>query len=590
MSLFGKPSEIEIKRYNYWVNFDVLPGLVLAYNENQLPIDEFKSITHFSDGSKLYDKLKKKMSFSVISTKSQPDFVFFMITTPSNGQVCEVALACIAVNKILHNALLMTMEYTFNSTYVICEPTTTLHSNFGINVDNGEQFAVSAYNLALKRWYEMSLNKVSNEEKSSKKNSIEEVKPIGEMIGSCSQKKQTHVLSTKPMTNEEKAQDIFNRASLLAKRLQKRLNDDELENELLVLCCSLLISLDKDKEQELINCYVQSSLKTKFLSSYSASDWFHIFESNTPGACFASPADFNITSWTIDEFEDLKGKLKVVIWDAVKGSKRCYFIDKDNRITPVSFGSTTAHIAKMSVDAAENEIRKMQNRLCVTVESPNRYVLERSVNKEYDGLDYLIEYINMRFSFYCAFFSYISSANLKEQKHGLHNMYCLMKEMKNDLNPSILYNRENDPAAFCKDDYSISTTFDSSLEFRSAILDMMDNLGQKAGSKMSPPRDIKKDDIKQSWPLLDFHRSHGRMSVLSCVSKNDGSRYKSCKFCDNNDKIVYVSFSNILGELTAKEIAARKEELMIVLTKTNEYVLCSSEELIDEDEVDLLLH
>ncbi len=302
MSLSSKPSEIEIKRYNHWVNFDVLPQLVLSYNENQLSINEFNNIIHFSDGSELYEKLKTQMSFNVISNSDQPDFVFIMVSTPSNEQICEVALACVAVNKILHNALLMTMEYTFNSTFVICEPTTTKHSNFGVFVDDNEQFNESAYNLALERWHKMASNRKSNEEDAR--------------IESCEE------------------------------------NDS------------------------------------------------------------------------------------------------------------------------------------------ISISIPQNYI-----------------------------------------------------EILKD-----------------------------------ALVDMMDNLEQKAGSKTTPPIAIKKDEIIQSWPLLDFYHAHGRMSVISCVNESDGSKYKSCKFCDSNDNILFVSFSKTLGELTAKEIAARKKELLIVLTE-QELVLCSSEEI-----------
>ncbi|MDY6301311.1 MAG: hypothetical protein SPL96_05395 [Bacteroidales bacterium] len=308
MSLLDQPSESEIKRYNHWVNFDVLPKLVLAYNENLLSLYEFKSMAHFSDGSQLYDELKDQVSFNVISTKDQPDFVFIMVTTPSNEDICEVALACIAVNKILHDAFLMTMEYTFGSTYVICEPTTSGHNNFSIYIDDNEQFIVSARDLAMKRWHEMSLPKTSK---------------------------------------------------------TARENDS----------------------------------------------------------------------------------------------------DEDN--TSKASGNT----------------------------------------------------------------------------------------------------------------FSYSISLNSIQDVRKALVELMDNLNQEAGAKMSPPIDIKKKEIKQSWPLLDFYHIHGKMSVISGVSKKDGTKYKSCKFRDDNYKIVYVSFSKALGELTPREIAVRKKELMVVLTKFNEFVLCSKEEI-----------
>ena len=157
MDIFTKVTELDIKRYNYWVNFEVLPRLVLEYNEKRKSVEDMLNSAHYSDGSKVYNKLRKRMQIQKNFSDKNPDKIFIMVSTPSNNQICEVALACIAINTVLHNALLLTLEYTFNSTYVICEPTTTTHGNFGINLDrdSGEQFGIHAYNIASRRWNEM---------------------------------------------------------------------------------------------------------------------------------------------------------------------------------------------------------------------------------------------------------------------------------------------------------------------------------------------------------------------------------------------------------------------------------------------------
>ena len=156
MDFFTKISVLDIKKYNYWVNFEVLPQLVLDYNEGRKSIDEFKNFANYSNGSKEYNKLRKQLKIKDNFSSNSPNQILILVSTPSNNQICEVALAFIAINTTLRNAVLITLEYTFDSSFAICEPTTTGHGNYGINPENPEQFAVYAYNIAMKRWNEIS--------------------------------------------------------------------------------------------------------------------------------------------------------------------------------------------------------------------------------------------------------------------------------------------------------------------------------------------------------------------------------------------------------------------------------------------------
>lgn len=77
--------------------------------------------------------------------------------------------------------------------------------------------------------------------------------------------------------------------------------------------------------------------------------------------------------------------------------------------------------------------------------------------------------------------------------------------------------------------------------------------------------------IVNSWSLLAFAASHGNMKVGSFINKETGECFKSCVFENPQDKtdLTFVSFSSNMGELTPKEIAARKNELQVVeLTPT----------------------
>lgn len=83
--------------------------------------------------------------------------------------------------------------------------------------------------------------------------------------------------------------------------------------------------------------------------------------------------------------------------------------------------------------------------------------------------------------------------------------------------------------------------------------------------------------IKNSWSLIDFAKAHGVMKVTDeLVNSQTGDTFKSCAFRDNNGNITMVGFSSNLGELTPKQIAARKHELQVVLLESGNYKLCKS--------------
>ena len=81
--------------------------------------------------------------------------------------------------------------------------------------------------------------------------------------------------------------------------------------------------------------------------------------------------------------------------------------------------------------------------------------------------------------------------------------------------------------------------------------------------------------IKNSWSLISFARTHGRMKVAPFVNKETGECFKSCAFL-NKDGITLVAFSSKLGELTPKEIAAQKDDLQVVQLESGSYKLCKA--------------
>lgn len=81
--------------------------------------------------------------------------------------------------------------------------------------------------------------------------------------------------------------------------------------------------------------------------------------------------------------------------------------------------------------------------------------------------------------------------------------------------------------------------------------------------------------IKNSWSLLAFAKSHGKMQVGDFVNKETGEAFKSCIFTnpETQDRC-FVAFSSKMGELTPQEIAAKKDELQVVELESGNYSLC----------------
>ena len=80
--------------------------------------------------------------------------------------------------------------------------------------------------------------------------------------------------------------------------------------------------------------------------------------------------------------------------------------------------------------------------------------------------------------------------------------------------------------------------------------------------------------IKNSWSLISFAKTHGRMKVAPFVNKETGECFKSCAFLDSDGEITLVAFSSKLGELTPKQIAAQKDELQVVQLESGSFKLC----------------
>lgn len=93
--------------------------------------------------------------------------------------------------------------------------------------------------------------------------------------------------------------------------------------------------------------------------------------------------------------------------------------------------------------------------------------------------------------------------------------------------------------------------------------------------------------IKNSWSLVAFAKSHGKMQIGSFVNKENGDSFRSCIFTNPEDNSrTFVAFSSKLGELTPSEISAQVADLQVVQLESDTHILCRQGENSWED-VDL---
>lgn len=91
--------------------------------------------------------------------------------------------------------------------------------------------------------------------------------------------------------------------------------------------------------------------------------------------------------------------------------------------------------------------------------------------------------------------------------------------------------------------------------------------------------------IKNSWSLLAFARTHGKMQVGEFANKETGEVFRSCIFSDGENR-TFVAFSSKMGELSPREIAAQKDSLQVVELESGNFSLCKQGQNAWED-VDL---
>lgn len=89
--------------------------------------------------------------------------------------------------------------------------------------------------------------------------------------------------------------------------------------------------------------------------------------------------------------------------------------------------------------------------------------------------------------------------------------------------------------------------------------------------------------IKNSWSLVDFAKSHGKMKVTNeLTNSKTGEPFKSCAFIGIGGAVTLVGFSSNLDSIDTSatpkvisgQIAAQKDSLQVVELESGNYKLC----------------
>lgn len=88
--------------------------------------------------------------------------------------------------------------------------------------------------------------------------------------------------------------------------------------------------------------------------------------------------------------------------------------------------------------------------------------------------------------------------------------------------------------------------------------------------------------IINSASLIEFKGTR-RMQIGAFVNKESGDTFKSCIFTDASGDRCFVAFSSKLGELSANQIVAMKDDLQVVTMDSGSNILCKKGESTWED-------
>lgn len=152
--LFTQPSKEDILRFNYELNFSIIPALTNRYNNNKnLNVGQLLDFDQFENPTKVVTKLSKQIKAIETGIKGHSGISLILVEMPSNGNLSEVEIGMIAVNKKLHHSIYFTMEYSFGG-YMMCVIDEQGHGSIK-EVSNRESFCFEVFKTAMSYWENM---------------------------------------------------------------------------------------------------------------------------------------------------------------------------------------------------------------------------------------------------------------------------------------------------------------------------------------------------------------------------------------------------------------------------------------------------
>ncbi len=87
---------------------------------------------------------------------------------------------------------------------------------------------------------------------------------------------------------------------------------------------------------------------------------------------------------------------------------------------------------------------------------------------------------------------------------------------------------------------------------------------------------LKPDSFSEVCPLAEFIEIHGPILGLKAHINKEGILYHTCEVKNTKGKTISINFSDSLGELTASELKARRNELFVGKMNNGKYYLYDS--------------
>lgn len=149
--LLSKASKEDIIRFNYELNFTIIPELTKEYNNN-MSTDYTTLLNYKAPGniSKTIDGLYRKVKTINLEINGYPEICLVLVEMPNSGMVSEAEIGMIAINRKLHHAVYFTMEYSIGC-YMMCVTDEKGHGSIK-EVKDREQFCYEVFKSAMYFW------------------------------------------------------------------------------------------------------------------------------------------------------------------------------------------------------------------------------------------------------------------------------------------------------------------------------------------------------------------------------------------------------------------------------------------------------